>query len=72
MKVYELMERLSAMPAGAEAVIRAVMTAEELSEHEVLEQTEAGENLYSVTAKLDDIDKANEKRVYLYADIGSA
>ena len=69
MKVYELMERLAGMPAGAEIVARTTMTDEELCENDVLEQTEAGENLYSVTGRVDDLEKANDSRVYLYMDL---
>lgn len=69
MKVYELMERLAEMPAGAEVKVSTVMSAEELKEHDVLEQSEAGENLYSIVGETDDVEKANEKRVYLYVSM---
>lgn len=69
MKVYELMERLAGMPAGAEIVASTTMTDEELCENEVLEQTEAGENLYSVTGRVDALEKVNDSRVYLYMDL---
>lgn len=69
MKVYELMDRLAEMPAGAEVTVSTVMTAEELKEHDVLEQSEAGEDLYGVVGEPDFVDKASEKRVNLYVSM---
>ncbi|MBR5782888.1 MAG: hypothetical protein IKY33_01530 [Clostridia bacterium] len=72
MKVYELMDLLSRQPAGAEISVNTVMTSEELEEHEILEQTEAGENLYRVTGVIDDVDKASEHHVNLFVSLGAS
>ena len=69
MKVYELMERLSEMPAGAVVTVSTVLSSEDLEGHDVLEQTDAGENLYSLTGKVDDVDEAHKGRIYLYVNM---
>ena len=69
MRVYELMEQLGKMPAGAEVTASTVVSAEEIMEHDVLEQTEAGENLYSVTGAIDCLEEASQGRVYMYVNL---
>ena len=69
MKVYELMDRLAEMPAGAELVVSTILNAEDLKKHEVVELAEGGDTEYIVTGKPDDVAKASEKRVYLYVSM---
>ncbi|MBQ6946762.1 MAG: hypothetical protein IJN42_01835 [Clostridia bacterium] len=69
MKVYELMERLAEMPAGAELVVSTILSAEDLKKHEVMELAGDGDTEYRVTGTTDDIEMANEKRVYLYVSM---
>lgn len=69
MKVYELISHLSEMPAGAEVTVSTILTSEELKGHDILEQTEDGENLYSLVGRVDDVDESSKKRVYLYVNM---
>ena len=69
MRVYELMEQLAKMPAGAEVVASTVVTAEAIMECDALEQTEAGENLYSVTGAVDCLEETTQGRVYMYVNL---
>ena len=69
MKVYELMDRLSEFPAGAEISICTTMTTEELEEHDLLETDEDGIELYSVSGKADEVELTCGNRVNIYANM---
>lgn len=69
MKVYELMDRLSKFPAGAEISICTTMTTEELEEHDLLETDEDGIELYSVSGKADDVELTCGNHVNIYANM---
>lgn len=69
MKVYELMDRLSEMPAGTEISICTTMTTEELKEHDFLEEDKDGIELYSVGGKADDVELTCGNRVNIYANM---
>lgn len=63
MKNYELMERLSSMPAGAEVEVSAIMTIEELENNPIMEEDEEG-TLYSLTRKVEDVENVGD-RIYM-------
>lgn len=66
MKVYELMQQLSEMPAGATVKFNHLMSIEELTENGV-ETTEEGTAYYFYTAEIEDMDISDGKdTVYLY------
>lgn len=66
MKVYELMQQLSKMPAGATVEFNHLMSIEELTENGV-ETTDEGTAYYSYTAEIKDMDISGGKdTVYLY------
>ncbi|WP_251616180.1 hypothetical protein [Senimuribacter intestinalis] len=64
MKNYELMERLSSMPAGAEIEVRAIMTIEEFKNSDIMQEDEEGA-LYGLTRGVEDVEN-DGNRIYMY------
>ncbi len=67
MKVFELMEQLSKMPAGAEIEFSTAMTVDEFLKGD---QSEGDNNevLYEVRVRICEADEASEKRVFIYGE----
>lgn len=65
MKVYELMQKLSEMQAGAEVYISGAMTDKELHQCGVYDVCE-GEEMFSVTKEIETVEEAEAGLVYLY------
>lgn len=63
MKNYELMERLSRMPAGAEIEVSAIMTMEEFENNDIMQEDEEG-TLYSLIREVEDVENAGD-RIYM-------
>ena len=61
MKVYELMESLSKLPAGAKIEFRALLSLEDVSRSE---QTEEGD--YLMSFKIQEVSDVHENLVALY------
>lgn len=55
MKVYELMEKLSKMPSGADVRFRTLMTLKEFSDCEIADSDD-GRDLYAIDKKVSDAD----------------
>lgn len=65
MRVYELMNILNNLPAGAEVSAHSLRTVTELKNGFPVDVNENNEDIYSVTGEIDDIDSGN-MQVYLY------
>ncbi len=63
MKNYELMERLSRMPAGAEIEVSAIMTMEEFENNDIMQEDEEG-TLYSLIREVEDVENVGD-RIYM-------
>lgn len=66
MKVFELMNKLAEMPAGADVEISAVMTVEDLTASGVYD-TENDKALYSLKREVSEAEEASGT-VFLYLD----
>lgn len=66
MKVFELMNKLAEMPAGADVEISAVMTVEDLTASGVYD-TENDKALYSLNRSVSEVEEA-PGTVFLYLD----
>ena len=66
MKVFELMNELSALPAGADIEVRGIMT---LKEFEELVQADDGYGDGKIIErKIDSVEEVGENRVYIYLE----
>lgn len=65
MKVYELMEKLSEMPSGANVRFRTLMTLQEFSECEVVDSDD-GRDCYAVNKTVSDAELTSEMLVTIY------
>ncbi|MEY8366109.1 hypothetical protein AALA22_10775 [Anaerovoracaceae bacterium 41-7] len=63
MKNYELMEKLSSMPAGAEIKVSAIMTMEEFENGDIIQEDEEGA-LYSLIREVEGVENAGD-RIYM-------
>ncbi len=66
MRVFELMEQLSKMPAGAEVEVSMLVAVEELVKNEAIACD--GEVSYSLKRSIVEAEKASNEQIYLYAD----
>lgn len=67
MKVYELMDILNKLPAGAEVLVHGLRTVPELRSGCHVDVDENNEDVYSVNGSVDDIDSDSEEmKVFLY------
>lgn len=64
MKNYELITKLSELPAGAEIVCSGVETVDSLTNNEACGENEIGSKEYSMTKTIVDVDLEG-KRIYL-------
>ena len=64
-KVYELMEKLSEMPSGANVRFRTLMTLQEFAECEVVD-SEDGKDLYAVNRTVSEAELTCESVVTIY------
>lgn len=65
MKVYELMQQLSKMPAGATVQFNHLMSIEELTKNGV-ETAEEGTAYYSYTAEINETEISGAKILFIY------
>ena len=65
MKVYELMEKLSEMPSGANIRFRTLMTLQEFSECEVVDSDD-GRDLYAVNKTVSDVELTHDAMITIY------
>lgn len=65
MRVYELMKELSKLPAGAEVEFATLMTVDEFTECEIVDEVE-GKSNYRVKADIKQVMELNEERIVLY------
>ena len=72
MRVYELMDRLSKFPAGAEIVVCSIMSEENMEKCERVHQLENDEQeiYYALRGVVDDLQGENKHCVRLYVDMG--
>ncbi len=66
MRVFELMEQLSRMPAGAEVEVSMLVTVEELIKNDVIECD--GEVSYSLKTSIVEVEKVSNGEIYIYTD----
>lgn len=67
MRVFELMDILNKLPAGAEVFVHGIRTVPELRSGCLVDVNEDNEDVYSVNGSVDDIDSDSEEmRVILY------
>ena len=65
MKVYELMEKLSEMPSGADVRFRTLMTLKEFSDCEVVDFDD-GKDLYAVNKMVAEAELTHDALVTIY------
>ena len=65
MKVYELMEKLSQMPSGANIRFRTLMTLQDFAECGVVDSDD-GRDLYAVDRAVSDAEITSETLVTIY------
>lgn len=67
MRVFELMDILNKLPAGAEVLVHGIRTVPELRSGCLVDVNEDNEDVYSVNGSVNDIDSDSEEmRVILY------
>ena len=70
MRVYELMEQLALMPAGAELIFSAVVTEKELREQEVIGTDEESQSpLHVLRFSIDSVEEADACRTVIYGEM---
>lgn len=67
MKVFELMNELSQMPAGAEVEFKTLMSIQEFVK-DGSEMVIDGEDNYSLHKRVAEVEQAQSGTVYLYSD----
>lgn len=65
MKVFELMEKLSKLPAGAEVEVSNCKTLKEFTKCEIVDNIDS-EDLYDIRGKVSQVEPGDDKYVYLY------
>ena len=65
MKVYELITELSKLPAGSEVEFATLMTADEFTKCEIVDEID-GKNNYRVKADIKEVMELNKERIVLY------
>ena len=66
MRVFELMEQLSTLPAGAEVVFERVTSVEELVTNEVIMDDDG--RFYIFKANVSDVEKISDNCVMIYGE----
>lgn len=65
MKVYELIAELSKLPAGSEVEFATLMTVDEFTKCEIVDEID-GKNNYRVKADIKEVMELNKERIVLY------
>lgn len=65
MKVYELITELSKLPAGADVEFAMLMTVDEFTKCEIVDEID-GKNNYRVKADIKEVMELNKERIVLY------
>ena len=65
MKVYELINELSKLPAGAEVEFSTLMTLEEFAKSPVIDSID-GKDCYRIEASIKEVEPVSDKLIALY------